>query len=95
MRAFVPQHLADLLQLYMVRVGGVWYGCRNKPEWMPQFGRYAVISAGVEAMFLWHDVLFVGSDRESLCTPCKGGEYDSGRSKENYRMPRLPDGERL
>ena len=76
MRAMTPQRLADWLQLYMVRVGAVWYGCRNRPEWLPMLNAYDVRGAGIEVMVLWHDVLYIGDDKNSLMEPSKTDKYE-------------------
>ena len=70
-----PQHLADFLGLYMVRMAGTWYGCRNKPRYVA--GLWNLVGAGVEVMFLWHDVLWIGEDKDSLHCPQKRGK-DNG-----------------
>lgn len=71
-----PQHLADFLGLYMVRVGGTWYGCRNRPQ--KESGMWNLIGAGIEVMFLWHDILWIGDDCDSLHEPMRRSEKNVG-----------------
>ena len=71
MRERTPQSIANWLGLYMVRQNGVWYGCRCRPVYDPERGAWLVTESGIEAVFLWHDVLYMGSDRESLHAPEK------------------------
>ena len=71
LKARTPQELADILELFMVRNSGVWYGCRNEPKWSHRCKCWLIETAGVEVMFLWHDVLFLGEDVESLHRPMR------------------------
>ena len=62
-----PQHLADTFGLFFVQVGNMWYGCRNEPQWVD--GTFLYWDAGVELVMRRQDVLYIGSDRDSLFRP--------------------------
>lgn len=67
MRLQLPQALADFLQLYFVKQGLLWYGCRCEPVWADN--RWDVRNADPQVLVVSHEVPYIGTDADSLHRP--------------------------
>lgn len=69
MKPITPQELADLLQLYLVKNRGVWYGCATPPIYDAKHQAWLLENVRIEAIFTTTAIMYVGSEAMSLTRP--------------------------